>query len=252
MPFLWFVSHVATTCLCYYLIPNRDRDVAGGRSSHLHHKGERQSSALHVLSTSTLNLPLSRIDSGVDCSFTPETEMADLNRPTQSPVLPRTTSPFAAPPSPSALSPASTSTLSLPQVDILNQEQSIAGSTNSATRTLPSLIRLDETRKCEYRMSDVELIATNNPYAFCSIQRDNTQYPPRRVIAQCSNSHFTQQWESRLSDLVIAVLKDLPWTWKLDVLRRGFTVDGQYNTSITPIVLYSHGTRFRGNGSRCG
>ncbi|KAH9204576.1 hypothetical protein DL95DRAFT_471369 [Leptodontidium sp. 2 PMI_412] len=164
--------------------------------------------------------------------------MADLNRPTQSPVLPRTTSPFAAPPSPSALSPASTSTLSLPQVDILNQEQSIAGSTNSATRTLPSLIRLDETRKCEYRMSDVELIATNNPYAFCSIQRDNTQYPPRRVIAQCSNSHFTQQWESRLSDLVIAVLKDLPWTWKLDVLRRGFTVDGQYNTSITPIVLY--------------
>ncbi|KAG4442741.1 hypothetical protein IFR05_001758 [Cadophora sp. M221] len=109
--------------------------------------------------------------------------------------------------------------------------------TNNATRMASKVIPLDDALKRAYKMPSVELIATNNPHAFISVRMDSTQYPPRRVIDKCGNNDFIQHWVSQLSHLVTTFLKDLPWTWKLDVLRRGFIVDGQYDASVTPIVL---------------
>ncbi|KAK0101903.1 hypothetical protein ONS95_001285 [Cadophora gregata] len=84
-----------------------------------------------------------------------------------------------------------------------------------------SLIILDESRKCNDRMPDVELLATNNPHAFISHEAGSTQNPPRRVTTRCGNRTFYQLWISQLQDLVMIFLRSLPWTWDLDILRCG-------------------------------
>ncbi|KAG4430812.1 hypothetical protein IFR05_013711 [Cadophora sp. M221] len=83
----------------------------------------------------------------------------------------------------------------------------------------PSVIPLDDALKWRWGRPGIELLATNNPHAFLQ------------------GTFLCQMLQRPHLQAHHGLLVTLPVGWTLNVVRRGFLVNGQYDVSVTPVVL---------------
>ncbi|PVH74859.1 hypothetical protein DL98DRAFT_575420 [Cadophora sp. DSE1049] len=179
-------------------------------------------------------------DSGVSLSFDPgiETEiktkrkMADLDPSTPMPTAPNPTTstpPFPISAVPTATAPTASAASALPSTPASTLQ-------SAPTKPVQGFVPSDE-QKRTYRFRGVELIATNNIYAFPDpIIDPRTHYPTQRVTDVCDNEGFAQCWKENLSLSIVQYLANIAKSWTLNVLRSGF--EDTENSLRSPIVVH--------------
>lgn len=106
------------------------------------------------------------------------------------------------------------------------------------TTLLEGFVPSDEQKRI-YRFQGVELIASNNIFAFPDpIIDPRTQYPTERVTDICDNEEFAQCWKENLAPPIVQYLASLVDSWTLNVVRSGFA-DTEHRPRTPLVVLLS-------------